>query len=97
MLIRLADMRWRQRRNRPPVLVGQVAGFWLMLVGRHGPAPGEPDFTLFISKYPWTTGAKPTLPPVWDAKNARWIGPASEDYPSFYDDTDEAIADLERP
>jgi hypothetical protein len=95
MLIRLCEMRWRQHRNRPPVLVGKVADFWLMLVGRHKPIDGQPDFTLFISPRPVTTDAKPTLPPIWDAEKARWIGPDNPDYPDFYDDFKEAVADLE--
>jgi hypothetical protein len=95
MLIKLADLRWRQQRNRPPHLVGKVANFWLLLVGRHNPAPADPDFALFIGKWPATTDAKP-LPPVWDAIRKRWIGPAEPDYPGgFYDDTANAIADLE--
>jgi hypothetical protein len=95
MLIRLCELRWRQRRDRSPYLIGNVAGFDLLIAGRHNPAPGEPDFTMFIGKWPTTTGAKP-LPPVWDAANTRWIGPAEPDYASgFYDDTDQAIVDLE--
>jgi hypothetical protein len=94
MLIRLCELRWRQRRNRPPYLVGQAAAFDLLIVGRHKPTPGEPDFTVFIGRLPTTTGAKP-LPPVWDPERTRWIGPAEPDYPGgFYDDADEAIADL---
>jgi hypothetical protein len=94
MLIRLTDLRWRQRRNRPPHLVGKVAGFDLLIVGRHNPAPDQPDFTVFIGRMPNTLGSKP-LPPVWDPERTRWIGPAEPDYPGFYDDTEEAIADLE--
>jgi hypothetical protein len=94
MMLKLTDLRWRSTRNRPPYLVGNVAGFDLLLVGRHKPAPGEPDFVLFIGKYPTTTGSKP-LPPIWNAEKARWIGPENEAYPGFYDDTAAAIADLE--
>jgi hypothetical protein len=95
MLIKLTELRWRQRRDRPPYLVGQVGGFDLLLVGRHNPAPGDPDFTMFIGRFPSTIGVKP-LPPVWDAQRTRWIGPAEPDYPGgFYDDTDQAVADLE--
>jgi hypothetical protein len=83
MLVRLCDLRWRQQRNRPPHLVGKVAGFWLLLVGRHNPAPGDPDFTLFIGKWPATTDAKP-LPAIWDALAKRWIGPAEPDYPGGF-------------
>ena len=94
MLIKLADLRWHQRRNRPPYLVGNAAGFDLLLVGRHNPAPGEPDFTLLIGRFKTTTGAKP-LPPIWDDQAKRWIGPDNEAYPGFYDDTIAAVADLE--
>jgi hypothetical protein len=93
MLVKLTDLRWCQRRNRPPYLVGNVAGFDLLLVGRHRPAPGEPDFVLFVGRVPTTTGAKP-LPPIWDAEAKRWIGPENEAYPGFYDDVVEAVADL---
>jgi hypothetical protein len=94
MLIKLANLRWHQRRNRPPYLVGNAAGFDFLLVGRHSPPPGEPDFTLFVGRFPTTTGAKP-LPPIWDPEKTRWIGPENENYPGFYDDTAAAIADLE--
>ena len=81
MLIKLADLRWHQRRNRPPYLVGNAAGFDLLLVGRHNPAPGEPDFTLLIGRFKTTTGAKP-LPPIWDDQAKRWIGPDNEAIPA---------------
>jgi hypothetical protein len=58
MLVKLADLHWRKRRDRPPVLVGHVAGFDLLIVGRHHPAPGKPDFTLLIGRVPTTTGAR---------------------------------------
>jgi hypothetical protein len=63
MLVKLADLHWRQRRDRPPNLVGRVAGFDSLIVSRSKPAPGAPDFILFIGKVPTTTDAKP-LPPV---------------------------------
>jgi hypothetical protein len=85
MLTKLCDLRWRQRRNRPPYLVGNAAGFDLLIVGRYSPPPGEPDFTMFVGRVPTTTGSKP-LPPVWDDAAKRWIGPASPDYGEFYDD-----------
>jgi hypothetical protein len=95
MLIKLADLRWRQRRNRPPYLVGNAAGFDLLMVGRHNPQPGTPDFVMFIGRFPTTTASRP-LPPVWDPEKARWISPESADYPDgFYDDVAEAVADLE--
>jgi hypothetical protein len=58
MLIKLADLRWRQQRDRPPHLIGKVAGFLLLLAGRHNPAPGDPDFTLLSAsgrrrRMPW--------------------------------------------
>jgi hypothetical protein len=95
MLVKLADLRWRQNRDRPPYLVGRAAGYDLLIVGRSNPAPGQPDFTMFVCRIPTTTGAKP-LPPVWDPVQTRWIGPAEPDYPGgFYDDVEEAVADLE--
>jgi hypothetical protein len=93
MLIKLADLHWRQRRDRLPYLVGRVAGYDLLIVGRHNPAPGDSDFVLFVGKLPNTLGSKP-LPPVWDPERTRWTGPAEPDYPEFYDDTEEAVADL---
>jgi hypothetical protein len=63
MLINLADLHSRQRRDRPPYLVGKIGRFHLLMVGHHKPAPGEPDFSLFIGRFPSTTDAKP-LPPV---------------------------------
>jgi hypothetical protein len=93
MLIKLADLHWRQRRSRPHCLVGNAAGFDLLIVGRHSPVPGKPDFTLF-GRFPRTTNAS-ILPPIWDAKLARWIGPENENYPGFYDDVRQAVADRE--
>ena len=49
---------------------------------------------MFIGREPSSPTAKP-LPPVWDAVNTKWIGPDCPEYPGFYDDTEEAVADLE--
>jgi hypothetical protein len=80
MLTKLCDLKWFQRRNRPPCLVGSVGGFQLLLVGRHKPAPGEPDFTLLIGRHP-ADSERRALPPVWDDVRKCWIGPREPDYP----------------
>jgi hypothetical protein len=95
MLVKLADLHWRQGRDRPPHLIGKVADFWLPITGRSNPIPGQPDFTLFIGRWPATLDAKP-LQPVWDAVSERWVGPAEPDHPGgFYDDIADAVADFE--
>ena len=55
-MIKLADLRWRQRRGPSDVLVGKVGDFWLMVVPRSGREIGKEDAahdlpyaTLFIS------------------------------------------------
>jgi hypothetical protein len=55
-MIRLCALRWRKRRTPGDVLVGKVAGFWLMFVPRSGkeigrdePGHDPPYGTLFIS------------------------------------------------
>ena len=95
MLIKLVDLYRRQQRDRQPYLVGRVAEFWLLATKRHDPQPGQPTHTLFISGFPQLASAKP-LPPVWDAKRTRWVGPGEPDYPGFYDDFAEAVRDLDR-
>jgi hypothetical protein len=95
MLIKLADLHRRQRRQtRQPCLVGKVGGFWLMIVDRHDAQPGEPAATLFIGPVSTAGSDNKPLPPVWDAKACKWIGPASPDYPGFYDDTKAVVRDL---
>jgi hypothetical protein len=101
MLIKLADFtRHQRRKGSQPYLIGRAGDFYLMLVDRHKPEPGGPVATLFIGPAPnrgddtiKVTDNKP-LPPVWDAKQSKWIGPASPDYPGFFDDTEAAVADL---
>jgi hypothetical protein len=94
MFVKLADLRWYQRRKRRPCLIGKAAGFDLLIVGRNNPVPGGPDFTVFVGRFPSTTDSKP-LPLVWDPVRTRWIGPVEPDYPDgFFDDFNEAVADL---
>ena len=89
MLIKLADLRWRQIRNRRPVLVGKVGQHWLMIIQRNEVGINGESATAFIGPESETASNNKPLSPVWDAKNAKWIGPGSEDY-----DTREAIAEL---
>ena len=92
MLIRLCDLTRRQQRpNRPGHLVGKAGPYWLMLIPRHD----QPDMaTLFIGNMPTERTTNRPLPPIWDAATGRWIGPADPSYPTFYDDTAEAVVDL---
>ena len=95
MLVKLADLHRRQRRkSRQPCLLGKVGDFWLMMVDRHDPKPGEPVATLFIGAMSTAGSDNKPLPPVWDDQAGKWIGPAHPDYPGFYDDTRAAIRDL---
>jgi hypothetical protein len=92
MLIKLADLRWRQVRR--PVLVGKVGQHWLMIVQRNQIGINGEAATLFIGPESTAGADNKPLPPIWDAQNAKWIGPASSVYPGFYDDSSEFVRDL---
>ena len=42
-MLKLVDLYWRRRRSPSDVLVGKVAGFWIMLVPRSGKSVGKDD------------------------------------------------------
>jgi hypothetical protein len=95
MLIKLADLHRRQRRQtRQPYLIGKAGEFWLMIIDRHDPKPGDPIATLFIGAVSTAGADNKPLPPVWDAAKGEWIGPAHPDYLCFYDDTAAAVRGL---
>jgi hypothetical protein len=68
-MIRLCSLRWRKRRAPADILVGKIAGFWLMFVPRSGKEIGRdepghdlPYGTLFIS--PTKPFDGPDVPPL---------------------------------
>jgi hypothetical protein len=48
--LKVADLHPQTRRDRPPILVGFVGPYKLLLVERHEPDLGEPKATLFVTK-----------------------------------------------
>jgi hypothetical protein len=48
--LKVADLHPQARRGRPPVLVGFLGPYRLLLVERHQPGLGEPKATLFVTR-----------------------------------------------
>jgi hypothetical protein len=48
--LKVADLHPQARRGRPPVLVGFIGPYKLLLVERHNPGLGEPKATLFVTR-----------------------------------------------
>jgi hypothetical protein len=83
MLIRLCDLRWRQIRDRRPVLVGKVGHHRLTLVQRNQIGINGEAAALSIGSEAATDPSAKPLPPIWDAERAKWIGPAGRGSPQL--------------
>jgi hypothetical protein len=56
--LKVCDLLPQSRRGRPPVLVGFVGPYRLLVVERHQAGMGEPRATLFIAKREVDNGRK---------------------------------------
>jgi hypothetical protein len=48
--IKVADLFPQSRHGRPPVLIGRIGPYKVVVVDRHDPALGEPKATLFVAR-----------------------------------------------
>ena len=65
MLIKLADLKWRQTRDRKPVLVGKAGQYWIMIISRNQTDLSGVAATMFIGPESTAGAVNKPLPPIW--------------------------------
>jgi hypothetical protein len=89
--LKVADLFPQARRGRPPVLVGFVGPYRLLLIERHAPGLGEPRMSLFVTKRDPGNSRLPKTE-VGKAEAERRIAELARQFRP--DDPDEALAPL---
>jgi hypothetical protein len=89
--VKVVDFHPQARRGRPPVLIGFVGPYRLLLVERHEPSLGEPKASLFVAKREPNNDRKPKTAGGRAEAERRIRELAAQFRP---DDPDEALAPL---